>query len=220
MSHRVRHPRTLGIKLTSSTAATLPDNDRPSPIWSRGSRMANQNEAAARAAVLGRLWGALAREPIPGVVGRAVSADTLVVRLADGRHLRGPAPAAAPFALPPVGLSVELDGAPHADPAVLLAALDAGPHTARLASELANSVANLALAPPAHPNPDRGPPALVRYAYAGHAAGNGLADLEQCVVDGHPLHPLCRTRLGMSTVEGRRYAPEHRPRSEERRLGK
>src|SRR5256886_3729392 len=211
MSHRVRHPRTLGIKLTSSTAATLPDNDRPSPILSRGSRMANQNEAAARAAVLGRVWGALAREPSPGVVGRAVSADTLVVRLADGRHLRGPAPAAAPFALPPVGLSVELEGAPTADPAVLLAALDAGPHTARLASELANSVATRARARAAQPKPDGGPPALVRYAYAGHAAGNGLADLEQCVVDGHPLHPLCRTRLGMSTVEVRRYAPEHRP---------
>jgi siderophore synthetase component len=35
--------------------------------------------------------------------------------------------------------------------------------------------------------------------------------MEQLVVDGHPLHPCCRTRLGMSTAEVLAYAPEHRP---------
>ncbi|BCB90646.1 hypothetical protein Psuf_079590 [Phytohabitans suffuscus] len=30
-------------------------------------------------------------------------------------------------------------------------------------------------------------------------------------MDGHPLHPCCRTRLGMSTLDVLRYAPEHRP---------
>src|SRR5690606_16989170 len=38
-----------------------------------------------------------------------------------------------------------------------------------------------------------------------------LAYLEQSVVDGHPLHPGARTRLGLSADEVRAYAPEHRP---------
>ncbi|MBX6357823.1 MAG: hypothetical protein IRZ05_18455, partial [Micromonosporaceae bacterium] len=76
--------------------------------------------------------------------------------------------------------------------------------TARLVRELDNSVANLALARAAQPPPDGGPPALTR-------PGLTLADLEQCVVDGHPLHPCCRTRMGMSPTEVRAYAPEHHP---------
>jgi siderophore synthetase component len=161
--------------------------------------------AGARAAVLGRLWGALAREPLPGVQDRAVHGDTLVVRLTDGRAIRGPAGAAEPFAVCPPGLAVELAGRRCTDPAALVAALPLGPYTARLAGEVADSVANLTLARAAQPVPDGGPPALLRY------AGDGLADLEQCVVDGHPLHPLCRTRLGLSPAEVRAYAPEHRP---------
>src|SRR6185295_4092939 len=38
-----------------------------------------------------------------------------------------------------------------------------------------------------------------------------LADVEQSIVDGHPLHPNCRTRIGMSTADVLRCAPEHRP---------
>lgn len=88
------------------------------------------------------------------------------------------------------------------DPGALVRALHLGPAGERLARELDDSVANLALARAAQPVPDGGPPALVRY---------DLAGLEQCVVDGHPVHPLCRTRLGMSPDEVRAYAPEHRP---------
>ncbi len=165
-----------------------------------------QNHAAdARAAVLARLWGALAREPLAGVAGRRVDGTTLVVRLTDGRDLRGPAGAAEPFAAPPAGLALDLAGEPYDDPARLVAALPLGPYTARLAAEVADSVANLTLARAAQPPPDGGPPALVRY------AGPGLVALEQCVVDGHPLHPLCRTRIGLSPAEVRAYAPEHRP---------
>jgi siderophore synthetase component len=156
----------------------------------------------ARAAVLGRLWGALAREPMPGVEHRKTDGDTLVVRLTDGRELRGPARAAQPFAVCPPGLAVALGDERYADPAALVAALPLGPHTARLAGEVADSVANLALARAAQPAPDGGPPALTRLS---------LPELEQCVVDGHPLHPLCRTRLGLSPAEVRAYAPEHRP---------
>jgi siderophore synthetase component len=160
---------------------------------------------AARAAVLARLWGAFAREPLPGIRDRTAAGDTLRVHLDDGRYLSGPAVAAEPFAVPPPEFALTLDGQPHADPAALVTLLDLGPHTARLAVELADSVANLTLARAAQPEPDGGPPALLRY------AGDGLADLEQCVVDGHPLHPLCRTRLGLSRAEVRAYAPEHRP---------
>jgi staphyloferrin A synthase len=97
---------------------------------------------------------------------------------------------------------VLLDGQRYDDPGALVRALDLGAAGERLARELDDSVANLTLARAAQPVPDGGPPVLVRY---------DLAGLEQCVVDGHPVHPLCRTRLGMSPAEVRAYAPEHRP---------
>jgi siderophore synthetase component len=52
---------------------------------------------------------------------------------------------------------------------------------------------------------------LRRLSEAGPADARNTADAEQFVVDGHPLHPCCRTRLGMSTAEILAYAPEHRP---------
>ncbi|GAA5180831.1 IucA/IucC family siderophore biosynthesis protein [Rugosimonospora acidiphila] len=155
--------------------------------------------SAARAAVLGRVWGALAREPIPGVVARDGDGATLTVRLAGGRTLSGPSAAAEPFATAPQGLRV--DG--HDDPTALVAGLGWGPVGDQLAADLADSVTNLAAARAAQPEPDGGPPYLTR--------SPSLADLEQCVVDGHPLHPLCRTRTGMSAGEVRAYAPEYRP---------
>lgn len=76
-----------------------------------------------------------------------------------------------------------------------------------LATEIANSVANLALAR-AHAQPEpplpTGPDALGR--------------LEQTLVDGHPLHPCCRTRTGMTVADVLAYAPEHRPVIRLRRL--
>jgi len=157
---------------------------------------------AARAAVLARLWGAFAREPLPGLAGRHTGDGTLTCVLADGRELTGPEPASRPFARP-TRLTLTLAGVPYRDPAALWSAVwsavsgTGGP----FAAELADSVANLALARAAQPPPD---PARALSTLDGPA-------LEQCVVDGHPLHPGCRTRLGMSTVEVRRYAPEHRP---------
>ncbi len=46
----------------------------------------------ARAAVLTRLWRALAHEPLPWIERRVPDGDGLVLHLADGRRLRGPAP--------------------------------------------------------------------------------------------------------------------------------
>jgi hypothetical protein len=73
-----------------------------------------------------------------------------------------------------------------------------------LAAEIDNSVANLALARAAHPAP---PPGALTT-----AAGDpdGLGRLEQLVTDGHPLHPCCRTRGGMTVADVLAYAPEHR----------
>ncbi|MEH1124216.1 IucA/IucC family protein [Micromonospora sp. CPCC 206061] len=141
----------------------------------------------ARAAVLGRLWGALAREPIPGVTGREVHGGRLTVTVA-GHRLTGPADAAEPYAPAPDGLTV----GGYTDPAALVRGVL---HQERFAVEVDNSVANLALA----------------RANASPASTSDLASTEQSVVDGHPLHPCCRTRLGMSTAEVLAYAPEHRP---------
>jgi siderophore synthetase component len=104
----------------------------------------------------------------------------------------GPAEAAEPFARPPDGLTV--GGFEH--PADLATAL--WPHRPGFAAELDNSVANLALARAAAATPKA-------------TAGQDLADAEQSVVDGHPLHPCCRTRTGMTVADVLAYAPEHRP---------
>lgn len=141
----------------------------------------------ARAEVLARLWGALNREPI----------DTGPVRPT------GPADAAPLFARPSPGLTIHYGGIGYDDPGALARALPYAATGQRLARELDDSVANLALARGRVPGPDGGLPYLTRPVH--------LADLEQCVVDGHPVHPLCRTRLGMSPAEVLRYGPEHRP---------
>ncbi len=75
-----------------------------------------------------------------------------------------------------------------------------GLHTSgaqRLAAELDNSVVNLALARAANAQ--------------GPTAPRDSVDAEQAVVDGHPQHPCCRTRTGMSVAEVLAYAPEHHP---------
>jgi staphyloferrin A synthase len=153
----------------------------------------------ARAAVLARLWGALGREPVSEVTGRRVVDGQLVLGLADGRELRGPGAAGELFAAVGPGLRVSVDGRAVADPVELVSLLGlAGGEV--VAGELGNSVANLALA---------------RGARSVAAGGGGLTrsavGWEQVVVDGHPVHPGCRTRVGMSTLEVLRYGPEHRP---------
>jgi siderophore synthetase component len=161
----------------------------------------------ARAQVLSRLLGALAREPLPGVAARDVDGATLRVSLGDGRVLRVAGAAAAAFADPADDLSVDVDGTTYRDPAVLLGALGLPGAAGRLAGELAGSVANLAVARAAQPAPHHGVPTLA--ALAGSPDGTGR--VEQYVVDGHPLHPCCRTRGAMSVADVLAYAPEHRP---------
>ncbi|WJK38905.1 IucA/IucC family protein [Solwaraspora sp. WMMA2056] len=158
----------------------------------------------ARAAVLARLWGAVGREPVTEVAGRRVGDGRLTVTLADGRAVVGPAAAAELFAAAGPGLAVTVGSEVVTDPGRLLTVLGlagAGP----VAAELDNSVANMALA--------RGARAVAvrRTGGAGVGLTRSPVGWEQVVVDGHPVHPGCRARVGMSTSEVLRYAPEHRP---------
>ncbi|GAA1746123.1 IucA/IucC family siderophore biosynthesis protein [Nonomuraea bangladeshensis] len=173
----------------------------------------------ARAAVLGRLWRSLLHEPLPGIVtspGHTAQHGCLPpeggeVVLADGRRLRGPERRPHDLGEVPV---LWLDGTPYREPAALLAALGL-PGSARLTADLANSVASLALSranarPNVHPGAHAGahPTARVQ-ARPGHP--RVPEDHEQDVVDGHPYHPCCRNRPGVSVVEQLAYMPEHRP---------
>ncbi|MFD8498047.1 IucA/IucC family protein [Amycolatopsis sp. NPDC059657] len=134
----------------------------------------------ARAAVLDRLWRGLSLDPLPRVAHR--DRDTITL---DGGRL-----------LARSGAVISLDGKHFDHPAALLAALG-WPETACLETEVAHSVAAMALA-------RAGAPALGRPAET-------LAEHEQSVVDGHPLHPCCRNRTGFTAADHLAYGPEFRP---------
>lgn len=149
----------------------------------------------ARAAVLTRLWRALAHEPLPWITGREPGGDALVLRLADGRRLHGPR--ADPYATSGYVTEVRLGAEAYDDPARLMTAL-AVPHGGGFAAELGHSAASLALSRAA-----REP---VTSSWPVHDW-----EWEQRVVDGHPYHPNCRSRPGFSVAEQLAYGPEHRP---------
>lgn len=150
----------------------------------------------ARAAVLTRLWRALAFEPLPWVTGRERGPGSMTVLLAGGSRLEGPEPDA--YATGPYVEELLLDGRPYRQAARLVAALEV-PHGGAFAAELDGSTASLALSragqPPAGPQ----------------TAEPTTREWEQRVVDGHPYHPNCRSRPGFSVAEELAYAPEHRP---------
>ncbi|MFJ8348796.1 IucA/IucC family protein [Streptomyces sp. NPDC094153] len=153
----------------------------------------------ARAAVLTRLWRALAHEPLPWITGRERTRNALVLRLRDGRLLEGPPP--DPYATSGYVTAVRLAGTVHEDPARLMRDL-AVPHGGSLAAELGHSVASLALSradqpPEGAASPREWPVTDWQW--------------EQRVVDGHPFHPNCRSRPGFSVAEQLAYGPEHRP---------
>ncbi|KOU30561.1 iron transporter [Streptomyces sp. WM6373] len=153
----------------------------------------------ARAAVLTRLWRALAFEPLPWVVGREATPAGLALLLAGGRRLEGPTP--DPYATRPYVDELLLDGGSHDRAGRLVRALGV-PHGEEFAAELDASTASLALSragqPPAGDD------------HGDHAA-RATWEWEQRVVDGHPYHPNCRSRPGFSVAEQLAYAPEHRP---------
>ncbi|MGW0767112.1 IucA/IucC family protein [Streptomyces sp. NPDC002676] len=148
----------------------------------------------ARAAVLSRLWRALAHEPLPWITGRVRGAYGLALRLADGRTLHGPH--ADPYATSAYVSAVRLGQEHYDDPARLMTGL-AVPHAADFAAELAQSVASLALSRAGADHPKEWP-------------GQDW-EWEQRVVDGHPFHPNCRSRPGFSVADQLAYGPEHGP---------
>ncbi|WP_234543786.1 IucA/IucC family protein [Streptomyces shenzhenensis] len=149
----------------------------------------------ARAAVLTRLWRALAHEPLPWVARRVRGAYGLALRLADGRALHGPP--ADPYATGAYVTAVRLDGVAYDDPARLMTELG-WPHSEGFAAELGHSVASSALS-----RADR--------ESAAKEWPEHDWEWEQRVVDGHPFHPNCRSRPGFSAAEQLAYGPEHRP---------
>ncbi|MEU4040770.1 IucA/IucC family protein [Streptomyces antibioticus] len=152
----------------------------------------------ARAAVLTRLWRALAHEPLPWIAGRERGAEGLTLRLRDGRRLHGPL--SDPYATTAYVDQVRLDGVAYDDPARLTAALRV-PHGDGFAVELGHSVASLALSRAGQP------------AAGVHSKEWPMHDWEweRRVVDGHPYHPNCRSRPGFTVAEELAYGPEHGP---------
>jgi len=153
----------------------------------------------ARAAVLTRLWRALAHEPLPWITGpdpgRDPDGEGLTLRLRDGRRLHGPA--ADPYATAAYVGVVHLDDLAYDHPATLMSDL-AVPHCVDFAAELGHSAASLALSRAGQERPAKGWP-------------GADWEWEQRVVDGHPYHPGCRSRPGFSVAEQLAYGPEHRP---------
>ncbi|MCF4141057.1 IucA/IucC family siderophore biosynthesis protein [Streptomyces sp. Tue 6430] len=199
----MHRPPTAEAELAAGLAAARP---------ALGARFAAELPGA-RAAVLTRLWRALAHEPLPWIVRREPSGDGLTLRLADGRRLHGPR--SDPYATADRVRAVDLDGTAYDDPARLTTAL-AVPHGGGLAAELADSTASLALSradqEPGGEEPDAWEPD-VREPYGRRPREWPAHDWEweQRVVDGHPYHPNCRSRPGFSVAEQLAYGPEHRP---------
>ncbi|WP_320778449.1 IucA/IucC family siderophore biosynthesis protein [Streptomyces sp. CRN 30] len=148
----------------------------------------------ARAAVLSRLWRALAYEPLPWIARREPGRDGLALHLTDGRRLHGPHP--DPYATAAYVKEVRLDGRPYDRAARLVADL-AVPHAAAFAAELDHSTASSALSRAGQADAPPEPATSTEW--------------EQRVVDGHPYHPNCRSRPGFSVAEQLAYGPEHRP---------
>jgi siderophore synthetase component len=181
----------------------------------------------AQAAALGKLWVALSRERIDGLVPSAREGRATLL-LPDGTTLSGPPAITDAFAEHPAGLAVTLNGTvpqliDH-PVGLLTAAMSARLGRAdtdrwlRLSAELGDSVANHALALVGeswrrerlaidHIPGDN----ALRWAVRRAATDPGFSPLalfEQAVVDGHPLHPCARVRGGMSVADLFAYAPE------------
>jgi hypothetical protein len=191
----VHRPPSVEAELAEELAAVRP---------ALGPRFATALPGA-RAAVLTRLWRALAHEPLPWVAERAgrgrCGREGLELRLRDGRRLLGPP--ADPYTTTPEVTRVRLDGTAYDDPARLFADL-AVPHGAGFAAELGHSVASLALSRAGQDPDDTGPGDPKEWPEQDW-------EWEQRVVDGHPYHPNCRARPGFSVAEQLSYGPEHRP---------
>lgn len=160
----------------------------------------------ARATILARLWGAAAREPLPAINHRTTTDTTLTITTHNGHTLTGPRTATALFADPP-HLTITVNDSPITHPGII-ATLLAGdhPHAARLGQEITDSTTGLHHArTAATPHPD--PTHLWTTARQHHP--DPSVYFEQLVIDGHPVHPLCRLR---GRLDPHAHTPEHHPR--------
>lgn len=158
---------------------------------------------------LERHWRLAAREVAARLALALARERLLAAELAgDALILRGPVRVALPLrARRPLELHApDLDADRHPlleDPALLLAHQrpDLLPIAlARLCAELSDSAFNLALARVAAEMRDR-------------TCANGQTwpaplDPESLVVEGHPWHPMCKTRLGLRAWENLRHGPD------------
>lgn len=158
----------------------------------------------ARRAIAGRLLIGLARERL---VPAQRLADALELELARGR-VRVPLAARLPFELDRPALDGEGDPLLEqvlGDPLALLdeaqLGLDARAR-ARVRAELHSSIDNLATARLARRLRDR----LARVQAA--SEDPRLGEPEHFVTEGHPWHPMTRTRLGLGRADSLRHAPE------------
>lgn len=165
---------------------------------------------AARATILARLWGAAEREPLPAIRHRARHGNRLTITTHTGHTITGPAHLARPFAAPPADFTLSTPHQTVADAAHLATLITTpGPTTDQLTTHLHQSQHGLTLArtaATAHPPADR------LWHTARHHHPDPTVYFEQIVTDGHPIHPLCRTRGDLTEHQTRQYAPEHHPR--------
>lgn len=218
-----REGRALGGDTTAEQAALAALRSRY-PALATGYGTALRQ---ARAAALGKLWVALSRERIDGLVPSA-GAGYATLLLPDGTRLSAPPAITDAFAEHPAGLAVTRHGAAPQlidhPVALLTAAMATRPHRAdtdrwlQLSAELGDSVVNHALALVGEfwrreRWASDGTPGDNSLCWAARRAAadpgfSPLALFEQAVVDGHPLHPCARVRGGMTVAELFAHAPE------------
>jgi siderophore synthetase component len=181
----------------------------------------------ARAVALGKLWVALSRERVEGLIPLASNGRARIL-LPDGTQLSAPSAITAAFAEHSAGLAVTRHGTHPQQidhPVALLRAVLATQPTwvdtdrwLHLSAELDQSVVNHALALVGESwrrerlTRDGIPESNVLRWAARRTVTNPvfspLAVFEQAVIDGHPLHPCARVRGGMTTQELFSYTPE------------
>ncbi len=164
-----------------------------------------RNNDAATATILRRLWNAMVREPLPGITARH-GQDHAVLTTATGATLTGPPATDFTDEAPMV---ITQDGRHINTCDELLTHIAADPSkTAALQQQLRESTDNLRSARTVstpHPHGHD----LWATAIAHHP--NPGVYFEQIVTTGHPVHPLARTRTGLTPAQTRQWAPEHRP---------
>jgi len=161
---------------------------------------------AATTAILRRLWLALTREPLPGITTTHHAGGT-TVHTHHGTAITGDTPTDFTDHQPP---RLRVGDTPITEPRHLLQHLPPDtPGLSELADHLDESARNLALATEsATPHPAATD--LWRHSRTHHPHPGVY--FEQIVVAGHPIHPMNRTRGGLTPHQVRSFAPEHQPR--------